>query len=137
VVGVCSLLLGSVRVGLVRSTADGAVLDPNAFLYFNRLVPLVLGRLTINCSVVFSPVLWLFKMSKTRSKRSLKPEGKLKTKDPGEAKKREKHDDAQTSQKSAVNQWSDWIWDEELKGYYRAKLANGGEHLHCRTNLHH
>ena len=76
-------------------------------------------------------------MSKTRSKRSLKPEGKLKTKDLGEAKKVEKHDDAQTSRKSAVNQWSDWIWDEELKGYYRAKLANGGEHIHCQTTLHH
>jgi hypothetical protein len=76
-------------------------------------------------------------MSKTKSKRSLKPEGKLKTKDLGETKKGEKHDDAQTSQSSAANQWSDWIWDEELKGYYRAKLANGGEHLRFRTNLHH
>ncbi len=75
-------------------------------------------------------------MSKTRAKRSLKPEGKPKTKDLGETKKGEKDDDAQTSQNSAPNQWSDWIWDEELKVYYRAKLTNGGEHIRCRTNSH-
>ncbi len=76
-------------------------------------------------------------MPKTRSKKSVKAEEKLKTKDPGEKHKGEKHDDAQPKQQPAVDQWSDWIWDEELKLYYRAKLVNGGEYLPVLTDPHH
>jgi hypothetical protein len=66
-------------------------------------------------------------MSKPKSKKLAKSDDKLKSKESKEEKKGEEHDDADAKQSQPAEQWSDWIWDEEMKLYYRAKLENGGE----------
>jgi hypothetical protein len=66
-------------------------------------------------------------MSKPKSKKPAKSDDQPKTKESTEEKKGEKNGDADAKQPQPADQWSDWIWDEEMKLYYRAKLVNGGE----------
>jgi hypothetical protein len=73
-------------------------------------------------------------MSKTRPK-SAKPEEKPKTKEEEEKKnKGDGQEEGEHKPQPAEQKWSDWIWDEEMKLYYRAKLANGGEYSFARPN---
>jgi hypothetical protein len=75
-------------------------------------------------------------MSKTRPKKSAKPEEKPKTKEEEEKKKNkgDGHEEGEHKPQPPEQKWSDWIWDEEMKLYYRAKLANGGEYSFARPN---
>ncbi|PMD60414.1 uncharacterized protein K444DRAFT_392408 [Hyaloscypha bicolor E] len=68
-------------------------------------------------------------MSKTGPKKSAKPEEKLKAKEE-EKKKGDGHEEGEHKPQTAEQKWSDWIWDEEMKLYYRAKLANGVEWIY-------
>jgi hypothetical protein len=74
-------------------------------------------------------------MSKTRPKKSANPEEKLKTKEEKEEEKKgDGHEAGEPKPQPAEQKWSDWIWDEEMKLYYRAKLANGGEYSLTRPS---
>jgi hypothetical protein len=66
-------------------------------------------------------------MSKTRPKKSAKPDDKLKSKESDTEKKGDKHEEGEQKPQPAEEKWSDWIWDEGMKLYYRAKPGNGGE----------
>ncbi len=65
-------------------------------------------------------------MSKTKLKKVAKPEEKVKAKEPVERKKGDEDDSAEVKPRPAPAVWSDWIWDEALKLYYRAKREKGG-----------
>jgi len=77
-------------------------------------------------------------MSKAKPRKSAKPDEKLKIKEEdGEKPKGDKPEDGEHQPQPIEEPWSDWIWDEEMKLYYRAKRGNGGESLLRRTNHHH
>lgn len=69
-------------------------------------------------------------MSKNKPKKSAKPEEKLNAKEHDDEKNKEEEDqpgDGGRKPQPAEEKWSDWIWDEEMKLYYRAKHGTGGE----------
>jgi hypothetical protein len=72
-------------------------------------------------------------MSKTKSKKSSKPEENLKIIElGGDKKKGDRPENGEQKPQTTEEKWSDWIWDEEMKLNYRAKLANGGEYVIAR-----
>jgi len=73
-------------------------------------------------------------MSKAKPKKPATPDEKLKIKEPdGDKTKGDKLEDGEHQPQPIEAQWSDWIWDEEMKLYYRAKPGNGGECPSTRT----
>jgi hypothetical protein len=72
----------------------------------------------------------LHRMSKAKPKKSTKPEEKQKIKESDNNQKNAETAEAGDEKPQVVEErWSDWIWDEEMKLYYRAKPGNGGECL--------
>ncbi|PMD29574.1 hypothetical protein L207DRAFT_593376 [Hyaloscypha variabilis F] len=69
-------------------------------------------------------------MSKAKPKKSTKPE-KQKIKESDENQKNAETAGAGEAKPQVVEErWSDWIWDEEMKLYYRAKPGNGDEWIY-------
>ncbi|KAE9364821.1 hypothetical protein N431DRAFT_431590 [Stipitochalara longipes BDJ] len=78
-------------------------------------------------------------MSKAKPKKASKPEEKLKIKESDEEKnKGDKPGDGEQKPQPVEERWSDWIWDEATKLYYRAKPGNGDEWIYdfACPNLH-
>jgi hypothetical protein len=68
-------------------------------------------------------------MSKPKVKKVPKPEEKVKVKEPVERKEGDAPASAEVKPPPSQAAWSDWVWDEALKLYYRAKLERAGVYL--------
>lgn len=79
-------------------------------------------------------------MSKTKPKKIVKADKRpeqAKDKNHGEE-KGAKRDAGEVKPPPASSQWTEWIWDEGLKLFYRARPEKGGVYLpmfHIRTSL--